>query len=294
MVERENKRITPGEVEGKRPSVDCPADLHLHSTYSDGVHTPEELVKMAHEAGLCAIAITDHDNVAAVEEAVECGRSVGVEVIPGVELSVTVGEKDLHILAYYCDHTNKYLLDYLSFFQRERLKRAERIVEKLNNLKVPLKIESVLDLAGVGSVGRPHIANALVESGLTESYHQAFEKYIGAGGPAYEKKFQLTIKDTIKLITSSGGLAFLAHPGKSVSENEVLNLIKQGLDGIEIVHPCHTETQRQHYRRIVNQYFLLESGGSDFHGGRRGDGEIFGAYTVPLKVVETMRRRLFT
>lgn len=293
MVEREHNGIAPNGDGKKELNDQSRADLHLHSTHSDGVYSPKELVEKARDHGLCAISIVDHDNVAATEEAVEWGKSMDVEVVPGLELSVTMGEKDLHVLAYYCDYKNKDLLDYLSFFQLERLKRAERIVEKLNKLDVPLKLDSVLDQAGVGSVGRPHIANALVEDGLIETYHQAFQKFIGAGGPAYEKKYQLTMKDTINLISSAGGLLFLAHPGRSVSEPEILDFIKLGIDGIEVVHPCHSESQRQYYRRIINQYFLLESGGSDFHGGRKGDEETLGEYTVPMSVVEAMRRRLF-
>lgn len=269
------------------------ADLHTHTTFSDGTLSPYELVKKAKDVGLVALSITDHDNVGAIDEAMEWGKSMGITVVPGVELSATLGEKDVHILAYFIDHKDQTFLDYLTFFRIERRKRAERMVEKLNKINIPLKLDTVLDRAGIGSVGRPHIAHALVEEGLTETYHEAFEKYIGMGGPAYEKKFQLTPEDAFKLINKSGGLSFFAHPGRSVGEAEILQLIKVGLDGIEVVHPSHSDGQQQFYRQIVNQYFLLESGGSDFHGGKRNDDQTFGLYTVPLHVVETMRKRLF-
>lgn len=292
------ERVGQGDVvtpsDGEHFAENGRADLHVHSTYSDGVHSPEVLVKKAREAGLAAIAITDHDNLSGLDEALDWGRSLSVDVIPGIEFSVAMSGKDVHILAYYCDHTNRDLQDYLTFFQRERVKRAERIVEKLNRLNLPLTMDAVLDQAGEGSVGRPHIANALVENGLTGTYHEAFAKYIGWGGPAFEKKFQLTIADTFRLIASAGGLSFLAHPGWMISEPEIVELIKLGLDGIEVVHPSHSESQRKDFRNIVNQYFLLESGGSDYHGGRRGDDAAFGLHTVPLQVVETMRRRLFS
>ena len=194
------------------------ADLHMHTTFSDGVFSPYELIKKCKQKGLSIISITDHDSVASFPDAIEYGKEFGVEVIPGVELSALVEEKDVHILGYFVDYTNPNLLEYLEFFRRERVKRAERIVAKLNNINVPLKFEAVMDRAGKGAVGRPHIASAMVEGGFIETYHQAFEKFIGNGGPAYEKKFQLTLTDAIKLISSSGGLSFLAHPGRYTTE----------------------------------------------------------------------------
>jgi predicted metal-dependent phosphoesterase TrpH len=270
------------------------ADLHSHTTHSDGALTPQELIHKARDAGLTALAITDHDNVGALDEAMECGKSLGVEVIPGVELSVSLGEKDVHILAYFFDHKNQTLLEYLTLFRQERLKRAERIVEKLNKMNIPLTMEAVREQAGVGSVGRPHIANALLDEGLIESYHEAFERYIGMGGPAFEKKYQVNPIEAFRMITGAGGLSFLAHPGKYTTDIELSQLIKAGLDGIEVVHPSHDEKLQEHYRGVVNQYFLLESGGSDFHGGKKNDHHVFGLYTVPMHVVETMRSRLFS
>lgn len=269
------------------------ADLHTHTTHSDGALSTYDLIRRAHSVGLEVLSITDHDNVGALDEAIELGKSVGMEVITGLELSVSLGDKDVHILAYFIDHRNQDLLDYLTFFRRERLKRAERIVQKLNKLNVPLKMEAVLEQAGIGSVGRPHIANALLDGGHIGSYHEAFERYIGTWGPAFEKKYQLHPADAFKLVTSSGGLSFLAHPGRSISELELSQLIKNGLDGIEVVHPAHDEKLKDYYRGLANQYFLLESGGSDFHGGKKNDDHTLGLFTVPMHVVETMRSRLF-
>ncbi len=270
------------------------ADLHTHTTHSDGAHTPYDLIQRAHALGLEVLSITDHDNVGALDEAVEWGKSLGMEVISGLELSVSLGEKDVHVLAYFIDHRNQDLLDYLTFFRRERLKRAERIVQKLNKLNVPLKLEAVLEQAGVGSVGRPHIATALLDGGFIGTYHEAFERFIGTGGPAFEKKYQLSPADAFKLVNKAGGLSFLAHPGKHISELDLSQLIKNGLDGIEVIHPAHDEKLREYYRGLVNQYFLLESGGSDFHGGKKNDDHTLGVFTVPMHVVETMRSRLFS
>ncbi len=269
------------------------ADLHLHTTYSDGALSPYELIKKAKTANLHIISITDHDNVNAIDDAIEIGKEFGVEVIPGVELSVNVGDKEAHILGYFVDYKHLAFLEHLSMFRRERLRRAERIVEKLNNLNVPLKLEDVLDRAGTASIGRPHIATALVEGGLAESYREVFSKYIGFGCPAYEKKYQLSPTEATQLVATAKGLSFLAHPGKYMTDGALLQLIKAGLDGVEVVHPSHSPENTSHYRGIVNEYFLLESGGSDFHGGKKNDDGVLGVFTIPVEWVENMRRRLF-
>lgn len=272
--------------------MDGRADLHMHSVHSDGTLTTRELLARAKASGLTAISITDHDNVAAIAEAAEFNGEVGVEVIPGVELSAAIGDQDIHILGYFFDHTDKNLLEYLAFFRLERVRRATRIVEKLNDLKIPLRLEAVLEKAGSGSVGRPHIATALVEEGLTDSYHEAFSKYIGFGKPAFEKKYQVSPQAAIDLISSAGGLSFIAHPGTAIDERVMVQLISDGVDGIEVVHPSHSPATVSYYNGIVGEYFLLASGGSDFHGGRRNDADLFGKYFIPLEQVEMMRRRL--
>ena len=272
--------------------MDGKADLHMHTTYSDGVFTTEELLERVRAAGLKIVSITDHDNVGAIDEAIRIGKTLDVEVIPGVELSSTVGDHDIHILGYFIDYKSQSLLDYLAFFRIERVRRAERIVGKLNDLNIPLTIESVLDQAGEGSVGRPHIAHALVEEGHTESYHEAFSKYIGFGKPAYQKKYQVSPQAAIDLISAAGGLSFIAHPGNSIDEKLLSELIAVGVDGIEVIHPSHSPERVAHYNGIVSEYFLLASGGSDFHGGKRNDGELLGQYCISERQVDMMRRHL--
>ncbi len=269
------------------------ADLHTHTTKSDGALTPRELVLKAKSVGLRIISITDHDSINALDESVRLGNDEGVEVIPGTELSATYKGTEIHILGYFIDYRNEHLLQSLSYFREERLKRVTRIVEKLNKLNVPVTIESVLEHAQGAAVGRPHVANALVNGGHAASYQQAFNKYIGEGRPAFEKKTEVTPEDTVKLIAEAGGLSFLAHPGRSVAEETLLHLIKAGLDGIEVIHPSHTSQLVEHYRGIVNEYCLLESGGSDFHGGMKGDDQYFGEIGLPVEKVEIMRNRLF-
>jgi hypothetical protein len=268
-------------------------DLHLHSSCSDGNLTPDELMKKVKQAGLKCISIVDHDNIDAIDVAIKFGKQFDIEVIPGVELSTTVNNLDIHILGYFIDYNNKTFLDYLKIFKEERLKRAERIVNKLNKLKVPLKIESVIAKNCTGSIGRPHIANALVEGGLIGSYQAAFDQYIRNGGPAYESKYTLTPTEAISLINSAGGLSFLAHPNYIKDEKVFSELINQGIDGIEVIHPSHSPETVDFFQKIANEYFLLMSGGSDYHGGLKNDENAFGAFTIPYKMVTAMKQHLF-
>jgi hypothetical protein len=268
------------------------ADLHIHTQYSDGACSPRRVVELARAAGLTTIAITDHDHTGAVEEAQSLGAAAGVNVIAGVELSASVEERDIHILGYFLDHRNPRIQEYLTVFRAERKRRAERIVGKLNELQIPLTLDAVLEQAGEGAIGRPHIANALVESGLTDSYFEAFLKYIGVGKPAYEKKFLISPREAIELIASVGGLSFIAHPGTAIDDNQLLRLIHDGVDGIEAVHPCHSDERVAYYTGIASEYFLLTSGGSDFHGGRKNGEDLLGRFAIPEDDVEAMRRRL--
>ncbi len=273
---------------------DGKADLHTHTTFSDGVLTPAQLVKKAKQAGLAAISITDHDNVNGLDEAISAGKDLGVAVVPGVELSATFDRKEVHILGFFFDHHDEEFQRFLSQLREQRVKRAERIVQKLNQMNIPLMMNSVLEKAGNGAVGRPHIAMAMVGEGLVKSYQIAFDDYIGNGRPAYEKKADVSPERTMRLIADAGGLSFLAHPGRSLDDNEVHQLVKAGIDGIEVVHPSHTPWTVQHLHDITSEYFLLECGGSDFHGGLRGDDDLFGQVTIAAKTVEIMRRRLFS
>ncbi|HTR98894.1 MAG TPA: PHP domain-containing protein [Bacteroidota bacterium] len=272
--------------------MDGKADLHLHTTYSDGALSPSELLDRARQAGLTAISITDHDHTGALDEAMQVAAHRGIEVIPGVELSTMVGESDVHILGYFIDHRDARLQEYLALFRSERRRRAERIVRKLNGLNVPLTIDGVMRRAGSGSVGRPHIATALVEEGLIGTYQEAFTRYIGFGKPAYEKKYMISPREAIGMIAAAGGLSFIAHPSTFLQEGVLLDIIDAGIDGIEVIHPSHTAELTAHYRGIVGEYFLLASGGSDFHGGRRNDAEALGRYTITMGELNMMRRRL--
>ena len=266
-------------------------DLHSHTNYSDGANSPRELVDKARKKGIEILSITDHDNLAAIEEATEYGKEVGMEIIPGVEISSDIMDREIHILGYFVEPGNFEIERYLKFFREERLKRADRIVKKLNLLGISLKLDDVLKIASNSAVGRPHIAQAMAEGGFINSYFEAFNKYIGNGCVAYEKKVHVSPRSAFKIINDAGGLAFIAHPG-IMPEYILKELIEAGVDGIEVVHPSHSSQMVKFYKGIVNEYFLLESGGSDYHGGKREDENNLGKFFVHSSVVDAMRQRL--
>lgn len=266
-------------------------DLHSHTNYSDGFYSPKELVHKASELGIDILSITDHDSVNGIDEAIKIGRSEGIEIVPGVEISSDLRGSEVHILGYFIDIENKDLAHYLEFFREERLLRASRIVDKLNSLGIALTMDDVLKQANNSAIGRPHIAQALVEKEFVGSYFEAFNKYIRNGGPAYERKVHLSPQSAFKIISDAGGLSFIAHPG-NMPHSLIKELIEAGADGIEVIHPSHTKELTKFYRGIVNEYFLLESGGSDFHGGKREDDSKFGTYFTSISVVDAMQTRL--
>ncbi len=266
-------------------------DLHMHTTCSDGKLSPKEIVEKAHAVGLKAISITDHDNLAAYQEAKPVADALGIELIPGVEVSTSHLGRDVHILGYFVQE-NSELNAYLKDCRERRIVRTEKIVDNLRKMGVYIRIEQVFEKASNGSVGRPHIAAVLQETGYVQSYSEAFAKYIGPNSPAYEKSVETDPAEVIRLINEAGGLSFLAHPGRFIPDDTIRFLIDAGLDGIEIIHPAHNEDQQEFYRAIANEYFLLMSGGSDYHGTKPQDEENFGQLVMHYKWLEKMRNHL--
>ena len=266
-------------------------DLHMHTYFSDGYNSPEMLIEKAHSRGIKTLSITDHDSTNGISEASRFASKYDIEVIPGVEISTDIRDSEVHILGYFIDPKNEDLEHYLGFFREERYKRAIRMVKKLNILGLDISIEDVMVFAKNSAIGRPHIAQALLAKGQVKSFFEAFYKFIGNHAPAYERKVHLSPQSAFKIISDAGGLSFIAHPG-NMPEILIKELIDAGVDGIEVIHPSHSHEQVRFYRGIVNEYFLLESGGSDFHGGKREDDENLGKYYTSSKVVETMRTRL--
>ncbi len=267
-------------------------DMHMHTTCSDGALSPKDLVKKAKQVGLAAVSITDHDNFAAIAEAKPLAEELGVELIAGVEVSTAHEERDVHILGYFIKTENSPLSDYLAYCRKQRLARTERMVDRLNQQGVKIRVEHVLEKASGGSVGRPHIAAVLQENGYVNNYNEAFLKYIGTNCPAYEKSIETKPAEVISLINEAGGLSFLAHPGRQVPDDTLRHLIDSGLDGLEIVHPSHDAHRQEYYRSIANEYFLLMSGGSDYHGVKPQDEENFGKMHIDYSWLQKMKNRL--
>ena len=267
------------------------ADLHLHSNKSDGILSPEEVVLQAAKLGLAAISLTDHDTVEGIPEALDAGAKYGVQVVPGIELNTSADNGELHILGYYILHTDTKLLDTLKGIKEARVRRIRSIVQKLNGLGFEITFDQVLKKAGkADSMGRPHIARLLLEKGYVSTVKEAFEKYIGYGGPAYVERHKLLPREVIALIKDCGGVPVLAHPGILSSSNYIDLCIREGIQGIEACHSRHTEEQAAAFREIARRHDLIVTGGSDCHGEFKFDGKmLMGRYTVDARAVERLK-----
>ena len=247
-------------------------DLHAHSTASDGTLSPAELIGYARELGLEAIAITDHDTVEGVAEALNTGQELGIEVVPGIEISAEYPVHTMHILGYYVDHTDRQFIDNISVLQKARAERNPRIVRNLQNIGINIDYEEILKEAGTGQVGRPHFAKVLINKGYVKNTQEAFNKYLKKGAPGYEDKFRFPPKDAISHILNAGGIPVLAHPAtlkcdtEEAIEAQVKKLVGFGLRGIEAFYSDHSAAQSKHYIGLADKYGLLVTGGSDFHG----------------------------
>jgi len=266
-------------------------DLHMHSTCSDGSFTPTEVVTHAVSLGISTISLTDHDSVSGVCEATQKGEEVGVTVVPGVELSAQVDDKDIHILGYFVDPKNEALQACLKTFQDARVERAEKIVEKLNRMGIPVQMAHVMAKAGDAAVGRPHVADVMVEEGFVFSSNEAFYKYLGYAKPAYQPKYALAPAEAIEVIHASGGLASLAHPVLYARDDLIPQFVEAGLDAIEVMHIKHDNKTVKRYSALADKYGLLKTGGSDCHGDRRGDA-IMGQVKVPTDFVDALASRV--
>lgn len=257
------------------------ADLHLHSCFSDGTLTPEELVVRARRKGYSLIALSDHDTVDGLPRALAAGECYGVKVIPGVELSTYYGLAEIHILGLFIDYQNPALQTLLSELRAYRAKRLRKMVDKLNSLGVEINPEQVFALAGSGTPGRAHLAEAIWRAGYASSPTEAFEKYLRDHGPAYEPKTELWIEDAVEVISEAGGVSVLAHPGPNGRDELIPLFIQKGVQGIEAYCPMHTFLQTQHYLQLGERLGVLISGGSDCHGLRKRK-ELFGTIRIPL------------
>lgn len=264
------------------------ADLHTHSFCSDGLRTPSQAAEEAYQAGVQALSLTDHDTVEGIEELLPVGRRLGIDIVPGAELSAHVRDREVHILAYCLDWQDPQLLEHLGLLRRRRHDRGMAIVEKLNHLGISLTLEDVLNQANGGMVGRPHIAAAMVRRGVVSSKEEAFNRFLGDRCPAVVPKPYSSALDVIGLIHQVRGVAVLAHPG-IMPEAVIAQLVEYGLDGVEVYHPSHKPLQIEYYLKLAEHYGLLQSGGSDSHG--EAEGPRIGDCGIGCEAIEALRQR---
>lgn len=264
------------------------ADLHLHTHFSDGTYSPEELAGHAKRCGFKAVALTDHDTMEGCRRMAAACQSDGVEFIPATELTTEHSGNELHMLGYFLDAENPKLLADLARFQEVRRSRIFEMVERLNQLNIPLQVEAVFKLANCHSPGRPHVARAMVQAGLCGSLDEAFERFLKKGRPAWVPKFKISSAEAISLIHQAGGLAVLAHPGLNHTDEVIPDLVAEGMDGIECFHTKHSTSMTQRYLEIADRHHLLVTGGSDCHGMSKGK-PLIGTIKVPYECVERLR-----
>ncbi len=251
-------------------------DLHTHTTASDGTLTPEELIRCAHEIGLSAVAITDHDTTDAIAIANDEAEKLGVFFIPGIEISAEYsGNGTMHILGYFIDETNDQMIETLDFLKESRRLRNPKIIKLLNDAGISITMEEVVEEAGGGQVGRPHFAKALIKSGFASSVNDAFDKYIKKGAPYYVNKERLSPKKSMEVILSSGGIPVLAHP-KTLGipfgddfKKLITTLMDYGLMGMECYYYSHSREEFENYIALSQKLGLLVTGGTDFHGDNK-------------------------
>lgn len=263
-------------------------DLHVHTTASDGTYSPREVVEYAKQRGLSAVGITDHDTVRGIRDAEESGGSLGIEVVPGVEMNTDHQDAEVHILGYYIDYTDDTFLDLLAYLRKMRFQRVEKMFHRLTLHGLKLSFDDVVRDEPTESIGRPHLASAIVKAGYVSSLSEAFSKYLVRGSPGWVRRYAFSPVEAIRAVQNAKGIPVLAHPGLVRNDTLIRELICAGLLGLEAFHSEHTPQATEHYRNLARQQGLLITGGSDFHGhtvdGRRDIGDVAVSYSVVEKL----------
>lgn len=267
-------------------------DLHLHTHFSDGTFTPEEVIRRARETGLAAVSITDHDTLAGLPRArQEAGDSL--EILSGVELTVAFRARELHILGYGFREDNAELNGFLEEARARRHGRIQAMVDRLNEKGISITLQEVQEAAGSGeSIGRPHLAEVLLKKRVVGSLPEAFDRFIGDRAPCFVKQATLTVPEAARLVRGAGGVAVLAHPHHMVQDEWIPELVAQGVQGIEVYHPDHTPSVSQVYRRMAESLNLLITGGSDCHGLRKLGGPFIGSVPVDYELLDRLKAAL--
>lgn len=266
------------------------ADLHIHTTCSDGQLSPQEVIQLAIQKKLKSIAITDHDTFEAYEIAKDLAVENDIELIPGVEVTTTFHGREAHILAYYFETDTNYFADFLAKQKRSRADRIKNIVRTLQADKIDIEYAEVWATADGGNLGRPHIAKILIEKGYVSNFNQAFELYLSNEKLGDIKNDYPTAEEAIQMIKNVGGAAILAHPGRLYSDDEIDEFIEMGIDGLECIHPSHNWRRQKYYTDLCEKKSLLKTGGSDYHGGFETGHTNVGVVAVNTKHIVAMKR----
>ncbi len=265
------------------------ADLHLHTKFSDGTETPERVVELAHAAGLSTIAITDHDNTEAFAVAAPVAQRYGIELISGIEMSASTDDTEVHMLGFLFDLTHSGLQQHLVEQQARRVSRVHEMVKRLEGVGVRISAQEVLELAGEGTVGRPHVARILLKHGYISALSEAFSRYIGPNNPGFVPGSPLPPSQVIRVIRDAGGIPVLAHPIYLKQDTLIDQFVHEGLLGLEVYHSSHTPEMIRRYETIADRLHLLRTGGSDYHGDAK-EGLPIGAVKVPVALVDALKQ----
>ncbi len=261
-------------------------DLHVHTNYSDGLYSPHQVLNLAKIFNLDVISITDHDNLDGYRSAVEYAKELNIKLIPGVEISSQLEDREVHILAYNIDIDNEELNNLLQLIYDSRFNRAQKIVEKLSENGIELDFDEIMKTAGENNyLGRPHISRALVDSGFCKDKFEAFDKYLGDKCFAFVPKYSVPVKEVIKIIRNAGGISVLAHPYSLRNDKLIYKIIQLGIDGMEVFYAKCNDDLIYHYNEMALMNNLIRTGGSDFHGEGL-DMDIFESFSTPEYVLE--------
>jgi predicted metal-dependent phosphoesterase TrpH len=266
-------------------------DLHMHTTASDGRSSPEDLVRRAYDAGIRTMSVTDHDTMAAFRPAEQAAASLGMTVIPGIEITSVHRGKDVHVLAYFLSESAPGLQDLLTSQRKQRVDRAVEIARRLAGLGAPIDVQPFIEAAaapGGKAIARPQIAQALIVAGHVASVAEAFDKYLGEDSPAYVPHTGASPAEVVALVTAGGGIASLAHPGYRPQDEIIPGLIEGGLEAIEVFHSSHDAEAQARYLEIATRHNLLVTGGSDYHGEGTRRAEFFGVTNLPAQYFEAL------
>lgn len=274
-------------------------DLHVHSTFSDGSMTPEEILQIAEQEGITAIALTDHDTTSGLDRFLAAATERKIKAVPGIEISADGAKSSIHILGYFIDHKEPIFSNKLEKIRNTRITRNAEMIEKLNKLGIDITMADIREFAGEDVVGRLHFALALIKKGVVKTKDEAFDKFLGNGKPIYTSREKLTCNDAVRMIADNGGLPVLAHPvllqlSDPDLDKLVEGMVKSGLQGLEVYYPEHPAHLVKKYEKLAEKYKLARTGGSDFHGAPMPDiklGRGFGNLNIPETILEALESR---